>query len=208
MFAGQTLAQTAQTAPQPSSQTSSSSSQAPSSREAAESPAPPPERSPYEVSAGYSLRVFTQPNYARIGLNGAYGSFDYNILNRIGAALEFSGGLRDQGPNGNLSIYSVLVGPQIYPFSHRHKITPFAHVLFGEGIYRNGYPAYGGFPHTVVTSGGFSWEAGGGVDVVRTAHWEIRMIQLDFAQTKFLGNQTQTNYRGSIGFVYRFGENK
>ncbi len=170
---------------------------------------PPPQEieiAPFEISAGYTLRVFTQSNYARIGLNGAYGSVEYNILSRIGAIAEVTGGRRNQGPNGDLSIYSILVGPQIYPFKHRRKFTPFAHVLFGEGFYRNDYPAYGGFPRTVTTDAAFSWEAGGGLDVVHSTHWEIRLIQLDFAQTKFLGNQSQTNYRGSIGIVYRFGE--
>ena len=152
--------------------------------------------------------MFTQPNYTRIGMNGAYGSFEYNILSRIGAVAEVSGGIRNQGTNGNLSIFSVLVGPQIYPFKHRRKITPFAHLLFGEGFYRNDYPAYGGFPHTIITSSAFSWEGGAGVDWVHSAHWEIRLIEVDYAQTKFLGNQSQNNYRGSVGIVYRFGERK
>jgi hypothetical protein len=161
---------------------------------------------PYEVSAGYSLRVFTQPGYARVGLNGVYGSFDYNIINRVSASAEVSSGLRNQGVNGDLVISSIMVGPQIFPFGHRHKITPFAHVMFGEGFYRNSYPAYGGFPAQVTTDSKFSWEAGGGVDWIHNSHWAIRVIQLDFAQTKFFANQSQTNYRASIGVVYRFGQ--
>jgi hypothetical protein len=161
----------------------------------------------YEVSAGYNLRVFTQPNYARVGFNGWYGAGEYNILERISLAGEVSGGFRNQGARGDLSIYSGMVGPQIYPFKHAHKITPFAHVLFGEGYYRASYPAFGGFPAEVVTYSSFSWEVGGGVDIRRTPHWSIRLIQLDYARTGFLGSKlVQNNYRASIGFVYRFGK--
>jgi hypothetical protein len=175
-------------------------------------PAAPPPPPPlvvyrYQISGGYSLRVFTEPSYVRIGLNGGYGSFEYRILSRISAAAEISAGFRNSGNNGDLSIYSALVGAQIYPFRHRRKFTPFAHVLLGEGFYRDSYPAYAGFPHEVTTDAAFTWEAGGGIDLTHGTHWSIRLLQLDYAPTKFLGNQSQTNYRASIGIVYRFGEN-
>lgn len=159
----------------------------------------------YEVSAGYSLRIYTPPNYNHVFMNGWYVSGDYNLLSRLGVTAGLNGAYKDQGLNGNLSIYSVLIGPQVYPFGHRHKLTPFAHVLFGEGFYRNHYPAYGGFPSTVTTDAKSTWEAGGGLDLARTGHWEIRMIQADFGQTRFLGNKSQANYRVSVGVVYRFG---
>jgi hypothetical protein len=152
--------------------------------------------------------MFTEPSQVRIGLNGAYGSLEYNILSRVGAAVEVSGGVRNQGLNGDLSIYSVLAGPQIYPFKHRRKLTPFVHALLGEAFYRDDFPAYGGFPHAVSTTSAFSWEVGGGFDFVHSTHWEIRLIQLDYAPTKFFGSGTQTNYRASIGIIYRFGEKK
>ena len=181
---------------------SASSSQ---TQEPAPTPPPPLVVYPYEVSGGYSLRVFTLPNYVRIGLNGGYGAFEYKILSRISAGAEISAGFRNQGVNGDLSIYSVMVGPQVYPFRHRRKLTPFAHVLFGEGFYRDSYPAYAGFPAEVKTDAAVTWEAGGGVDWTHRTHWAFR-VQLDYAPTKFFTNQTQTNYRASIGVVYRFGE--
>jgi hypothetical protein len=39
-------------------------------------------------------------------------------------------------------------------------------------------------------------------------HWQIRLIQFDYAPTKFLGSGTKTAYRASVGIVYRFGEKK
>lgn len=162
---------------------------------------------PYELSAGYNLRVFTEPSYARIGLSGGYASLDYNILSRVSAVGEVSGGYRSQGLNGDISIYSAMVGPQIYPFKHRRKLTPFVHALFGDAYYRASYPAFAGFPPEIVTSSAFSWEAGGGIDITHSSHWAIRLIQVDYAQTRFLGpNHSQANYRASVGFVYRFGQ--
>lgn len=191
-----------QTSPQSSS--SSQDTQQKQSQEA--SPPAPLQVAPYEISAGYNLRIFTLPNYARIGLSGGYGSFEYKILSRISAAAEASAAFRNQGINGDLSIYSVVVGPQIYPFKHRRKFTPFAHLLFGEGFYRNSYPPYGGFPAHVTTDSSFTWEGGGGIDLTHSTRWAIRVVQVDYARTKFLGTLSQNNYRLSIGVVYRFGQ--
>jgi opacity protein-like surface antigen len=159
---------------------------------------------PIEASAGYTLRVYTQPDYSHSALNGWYASADYNILHRIGAAGEITGTYKDLGTNGNLSVYSAMVGPQIYPFAHNHKITPFGHVLFGVGFYRISYPAFGGFPATVTTDTNFSWQAGGGVDMTRTKHWAIRLIELDYGSTNFPANRSHSTYRASVGFVYHF----
>ena len=185
-----------------------SPAQTPATEATPPQPLPPPYVAPYELSGGYNIRMFTESSGVRVGVNGGYGSIQYNVINRLGAVMEVSGGVRDQGLNGNLSIYSVMVGPQIYPFKHRRKLTPFAHVLFGENFYHNSYPAVGGFPHTVSTDSKFGWEAGGGFDWVYKKHWEIRLIQLDYAPTKFFGAGTKTGYRASIGVVYRFGDKK
>jgi hypothetical protein len=182
--------------------------QNPAAEPAPVQPRPPIYVAPYEISGGYSFREVYQPNRARVGLNGGYGSIEYNVINRLGVVAEASGGVKNQGLNGNLSVYSLMVGPQIYPIKHRRKVTPFAHFLVGGDFYRNDFPAVGGFPHTVSTDTAFGWEAGGGIDWVYRKHWNIRLIQLDYAPTKFLGGGKQTGYRGSIGVVYRFGEKK
>ena len=186
---------------------SSSSSQEGQQQGSAEAaPLAPPVQPPYELSGGYNLRIFTQPNYARIGMNGGYGSFEYKLLSRVSVAAEFTAAFRGQGINGNLSIYSGLAGAQLYPFKHRRKFTPFAHILFGEAFYHNSYPPFGGFPAEVKTDRSFSWEGGGGLDLTHSARWAIRVLELDYAQTKFLGNVSQANYRLSIGVVYRFAQ--
>jgi hypothetical protein len=161
--------------------------------------------SPYEISAGYNLRIFTQPNYARIGLSGGYVSGSYYILSRLSAAAEFTASYRSQGINGDLSIYGGMIGPRIYPFKH-HKITPFAQVLFGDGYYRNSYPAFAGFPAQTTTYSGLTWEGGGGLDITHSSRWAIRLIEVDYGQTRFFASPaTQNNLRASIGIIYRFG---
>jgi hypothetical protein len=190
----------------------SASDQAQGTAPASETPPPKPVTPiyipRYELSGGYNYRTYNPTGQNRIGLNGGYGSLEYNLLNRIGAEVEVSGAFKNQGINGDLSIYNVLVGPEVYPFKHHRRVTPWAHFLFGESFYRDDFPAYGGFPHAVSTDSVFSWEGGGGVDVVYKKHWEIRLIEFDYAPTKFLGSGTKTSYRGSFGVVYRFGEKK
>jgi len=49
--------------------------------------------------------------------------------------------------------------------------------------------------------------AGGGLDWKIKEHWSVRVIQADYEQSRFVsGAASQTNYRASIGLVYRFRE--
>jgi hypothetical protein len=49
--------------------------------------------------------------------------------------------------------------------------------------------------------------AGGGLDWKIKEHWSVRVIQADYEQSRFIsGSASQTNYRASIGLVYRFRE--
>jgi hypothetical protein len=157
-----------------------------------------------DLSAGYSLRLYTLPDYARVGMNGWYASADYNIFHWLGAAAEGTGAYRNNGTNGNTAIYTALVGPQFYPLGHGHRLTLFGHFLAGEAYYRVHYPAFGGFPPKINSDLRFSWETGGGVEMTRSAHWGIRLFELDYGKTHFFG-PSQNNYRLSIGVIYRFG---
>lgn len=157
-----------------------------------------------DVSAGYSLRLFQTTGGVREGMNGWYGAADYRIFRWLAADAEVSGNYRNNGIQGNTSLYTALFGPQFYPIGHR-KITIFGHVLAGEGLYRLNIPAFGGFPNEVDTTWHSTWEAGGGIDYRHSSRWTIRVIQADFGQTQFFGHG-QNNYRASIGFVYTFGQ--
>jgi hypothetical protein len=158
------------------------------------------------VSAGYSLRMFTEPGNTRDDLNGFYVSANYDLFKRFGAEAEVSDGYVDRGTNGNLSILSGMIGPRFYPLGH-HKITLFAHVLGGEGYYRVKYPAFSGFPATLNTYLAPTWEAGGGIEYKHSNRWSVRIIEGDFGQTRFFtGAGSQTNIRVSAGVIYHFGQ--
>lgn len=161
-----------------------------------------------DVSAGYSMRVFQSTGGARLGMNGWYGQGEYRIFRWLNAQVEGSGNYRNNGIEGNTSLYTFLVGPQFYPFGHR-KFSPFGHVLWGQGVYRVNFPAYGGFPPTIDVAWHSGWEGGGGVDYnyKNSNRWKIRVLQVDYGQTSFYGHN-QINYRASIGFIYTFGQKK
>jgi hypothetical protein len=167
----------------------------------------------FDVSAGPSFRLFQQtflPDEARVGMPGWYLSGDYNIhrfRNHFGVEMEGSGNYGNEIVLGITSVYTLLVGPKIYPVGH-HKLTPFGHVLFGGGYYRDDIPAQGGDLAHDRAYGSFVWEGGVGLDLNVRKNWGVRMIQFDYAQTRFPIEgiyNNEVNYKVSIGVVYRFG---
>jgi outer membrane protein with beta-barrel domain len=167
----------------------------------------------YEIGGGAAYRSFDQFSGTRLNTFGweAYG--DYHIWRFINVAGEIAGTYNRFSSSGSVNktntstdIYSFLVGPQLYPFGHHHKITPYAHVLFGGGDYRFHINQVGFTPFSTSYFGPV-WMGGGGLDWKFKEHWSIRLIQADYEQTRFLvGAAAQTNYRASIGLVYRFRE--
>ncbi len=165
----------------------------------------------YEISGGFTYRSYYGPNASTIGMKGGFGSFDYNFLRWLGAEGEVvgvTGTLKLPGvPPHDLKIYTAMAGPKLYPLGH-HKLTPFGHFLYGEGINTTAIPPfsdYGGNTSAVFVH---AWELGGGLDYNRGTHWGFRLIQFDYGVAKFLGNgiPNQSSRRVSFGIVYRFGE--
>ena len=146
-------------------------------------------------------------------LNGGYLSVDYNLFSWVGIAAEGSAAVRNEGAQSlgtsqTLTIFTGLVGPQIYPLRHR-KLTVFTHILLGDGYYYTKAPAFGGFSANITTKSGFAWEVGGGMDVRIKKHWSIRLIEGDYGETSFSlpsANPHQVGYRLSAGIVYLIGE--
>ena len=167
----------------------------------------------YEIGGGATYRSFDQFSGTRLNMFGweAYG--DYHIWRFINVAGDIAGTYNRFSSSGSVNktntstdIYSFLVGPQLYPFGHHHKITPYAHVLFGGGDYRFHINQVGFTPFSTSYFGPV-WMGGGGLDWKFKEHWSIRLIQADYEQTRFLaGAAAQTNYRASIGLIYRFRE--
>jgi len=170
---------------------------------------PPPETPKIELSASGSFNRYTAPIGYYVDMAGWNGSADYNLRRWAGAQIEASGDYGRKAYFGKSSVYTILAGPQFFPLRH-HKITPWGHFLFGEGYYRNSIPAFGGFQPKVNTDFAFVWEGGAGVDINFKQHWLIRFPQFDYMSTRFLRTGStqpaQSNYRASIGIVYRIGK--
>jgi hypothetical protein len=168
----------------------------------------------YEIGGGAAYRSFDQFGGSRLNMYGweAYG--DYHIWRFINVAGDIAGTYNRfsssgsvNKTNGSTDIYSFLIGPQLYPFGHKHKITVYGHVLFGGGYYSNHLNQVGFNPFSISYFGP-TWMGGGGFDWKIKEHWSIRLIQADYEQTRLIsGGVSQTNYRASIGLVYRFHEN-
>jgi hypothetical protein len=158
-----------------------------------------------EISGGATFNRYTAPSGSYLDMGGWTGSGDYNFRTWAGAELEASGDYNNKELIGRTSVYRLFVGPQIFPFRH-HKLTPWAHILFGEGYYRNSIPPSGGFPAKVNSDFAFAWEVGAGLDLNIKQHWGTR-VQFDYDPTRFFGYKAgQPGYRVSFGLIYRIGK--
>ncbi|MGC2330557.1 MAG: hypothetical protein WA581_03820 [Candidatus Acidiferrales bacterium] len=207
------VAQDAPSQDSPSQSTSSSSSQTTPDENQKPEKKPSSQFSPkYEISAGYAHRSYYTAGSAKIGMNGWVGSFDYNWRTWLGFEGEIQGVYKTiyyvDAATAMPSIYTIMAGPQLFPFRH-HKYTPFGHVLFGEGYYRQAFGPYGGFGSSETDYFSHAWEAGGGLDVHIKPHWSVRGM-FDYGSTHFgsssSGSTGQGSYRFSVGMVYYFGK--
>ncbi len=181
---------------------------------AQESPAKeePQQPSPkYELEGGYTYRSYYPPNVKRFGMNGWNVTLDYNWKHWMGFVADATGTYKDQGAFGNNSIYTLMVGPRVHPFGHRHRLIPFGQFLIGAGYERQEIPNNGGFNAKTNTSTAYVWAAGGGIDVRVTKRWAVRAFEYDYEKTHFsdflqvVANAAETNRRISVGIIFRWG---
>jgi hypothetical protein len=163
-----------------------------------------------EVGGGYQFRSFDQPFASRLNENGGFFTADFNINRWLGAATELDATRIDQGVNGTWNDYGFMFGPQIYPVGH-HRLTPFAHVLFGASHVHVFLPATSTQPSATITDTAFSFEGGGGLDWYFARHVGIRLAEFDYERQYFFGgggpgNPVQNNFKFSAGVVFRIGE--
>ena len=138
---------------------------------------------------------------------------DYRIFRWLSAAGDLSGAYNINSVNGNTQLYTLMLGARIYPLGHRHKITPFGEVLIGPGYSGYNLEPQGGFNEFSHWGWSTAWMGGGGVDVKFKKRWTIRLIEFDYEHTNFsqinagsYAGTSQGNYRGAVGFIYRFGQ--
>ena len=172
-----------------------------------------PSRSNFELGGGYMYRTLLEADGHRLNMNGFSMYADYRIFRWLSAAADLSGAYNINSVNGNTQLYTLMFGARIYPLGHRHKITPFAEVLVGPGYSGYNLEAQGGFNEFSHWGWANTWMAGGGFNVKFKKRWTIRLIEFDYEHTGFYqinaqnyGGTSQGNYRGAVGFIYRFGQ--
>jgi hypothetical protein len=147
-----------------------------------------------EVFGGYSYVNNDFSLTSRNGMQGWNASATFDVARHFGLTADFSGWI----PSAR--VYSFLFGPQLsFKFQ---RVTPFAHVLFGNTIvHYNGYLSSGS---------SVSYAAGGGVDFRLSRRLALRG-QVDWLHTNFhtLDSQGGDNFypnvaRVSTGIVIRF----
>jgi hypothetical protein len=140
-----------------------------------------------EFSGGYSY--FRAGGQDGLNLHGGSLSLAGNVNHWFGIVGDY--GLYHAQPSGfgGINFHSFMVGPR---FSYRSssRVTPFAQVLVG------------GF-HGLSTTG-FAWSAGGGLDVRVSEHVAIRPVQVEYMMLRAQGENLNCA-RVSAGIVFRFG---
>lgn len=137
------------------------------------------------ASAGLSSYTGASP----LGSSGWQASANWNLNPWFGLKADFDGNYCCSGQY----IYSFLGGPQLSV--RKPKYTLFGHALVGGANARGLY----------ITDTNVAWVVGGGLDWNVRRFLAIRLPEVDYFGTHFVGG-TQSDLRVSGGFVFRFGE--
>jgi opacity protein-like surface antigen len=166
-----------------------------------------------EVFIGYSyenadINSLT-PNPGRTGLQGVNFAYTRNINKLVGVTVDFSGHIkRASFTTGTGDVqrdrqqYNLLGGLQ-FKARNRTRLTPFAHALFGVGLFRGFTAVLSPSTNTYFfdDAKSFSMVYGGGLDIRASRRVTIRALQADYNPT-FFGSVRQNNFRLSFGVVF------
>jgi opacity protein-like surface antigen len=167
-----------------------------------------------EVFVGYSYESADinslTINPGRLGLHGINLEYTRNLNSVVGLTIDFSGHVKRESfttPVGDIQHdrqqYNLLGGLQ-FKARNKTRATPFAHALFGGGLFR-GFsavltPASNTYFFDDATS--FAMAFGGGLDIRASKRITIRAIQADYNPTFFGQQGRQDNLRLSFGVVF------
>jgi opacity protein-like surface antigen len=166
-----------------------------------------------ELFVGYSYQSADinslTPNPGRAGLHGINFEYTRNVNSVVGVTADFSGHVRRETLatgagefQHDSEQYNLLGGLQLKA-RNRSRVTPFAHALFGGGLFR-------GFSAVLLPSSNtyffddaksFAMAFGGGLDVRASRRVTVRAVQADYNPT-FFGQGRQDNFRLSFGVVF------
>lgn len=157
-----------------------------------------------ELFGGFSYVRIDADESENRNLYGWNGAVSVNVDKTYGFTVDASGHYQDNVFQRS-RVYSILAGPR---FTARNEnTTTFAHILFG-GTHH--YHRFETLASRFTTEGNaFVVAVGGGIDVNVTPHFGVRVIQAEYALTKFnhgaSGKAIQHNARVGVGVVFRFG---
>jgi hypothetical protein len=152
-----------------------------------------------EIFGGYSYLRFDSKTLGfadQLNLNGGNVTFTLpDLYEGLGATVDVSGYYQHE-----MEEFNFMIGPQ-YSFEWK-GMRLYGHGLFGKARDRLRNPG------TTLTEPSFLGRAiafGGGVDLLRTGKFSVRVVQADYLITSEFGS-TQQNIRLSTGLIYRFGK--
>jgi len=153
-----------------------------------------------ELYGGYSFARLAGTAGAASNLNGAMGSFGWNIKPWLQIVADTSYNVVTASATKN-----VLYGNH-YGFRYLHRsrnrwgLTPFVEGLVGGSRADTTVSGTGGY---TTSTNCLSYKAGGGVDVHPSRRLDIRLFDVDYYRTAFSANLHQNNYWASAGIVLR-----
>jgi len=153
-----------------------------------------------ELFGGYAFARLDGGGGAGSNLNGAMGSFGWNIKPWLQLVADTSYSVITVSGTKNV-LYGNHYGPRYFHRGHnRWGLTPFAEALVGGSradTTVSGSSTY----NTSVNS--ISIKVGGGLDLHPSRHFQIRLFDVDYYRTSFGTNARQNNYWASTGIVIR-----
>ena len=157
-----------------------------------------------ELFGGFSYVRIDADEGENRNLYGWNGAASFSVDRTYGFTIDASGHYQDNVFQDS-RVYSILAGPRFT--SRNDDVTTFAHILFG-GTHH--YHRFKSLTSRFTTEGNaFVVAVGGGFDVNVTPHFGVRVIQAEYALTKFgdapSGKALQHNARVGIGVVFRLG---
>jgi hypothetical protein len=157
------------------------------------------QETPWVETFGGFMYLKADAGGQNVSLRGWNLSVAENLNHWFGGAIDVSGAYGN--PGGIHEFEHTVVGGPVFSYRKNSAFTPFAHAMIGLIRGSRGY---------IGTSEGatrFTGVFGGGLDLKVRDHVAIRIIQADYQVTPFF-NQTQSNYRLSVGVVLRWGKKK
>jgi hypothetical protein len=153
-----------------------------------------------ELFGGYSFARLDGGGGTGSNLNGAMGSFGWNIKPWLQLVADTSYNVITVSGTKNV-LYGNHYGPRYFHRGHnRWGLTPFAEVLVG-GSRADTIVSGSSIYNTSVNC--ISIKAGGGLDIRPSRHFQIRLFDVDYYRTSFGTNAHQNNYWASTGIVIR-----